>query len=318
MALDALDPHIRLINAWRDGSSIADLLELSFRDEVIDESGQRMIRMLRNFGPLESILMEGSPGFVWVEDGHVLGNIGIQLNPTRRNTWVIGNVATHPAHRNRGIASALMGAILQYAQTRGARHIALQVVDGNAPALHLYEKYGFISVGSVSYYRRAAVHSQPVWHDVSASTALAVRRAGWHDSDQVWRATRFNLPDELTYSEPFDENHYHLGLRWSLSNALNGSPERWLVGETEGRFSGAVRTRINLDMSEHHIELMLRPESSEGDGIALLEHALKHFEIYVSKPILAAQSLPHEASHVALQAMGFKPLRTLRHVVLDR
>ncbi|HEY3378182.1 MAG TPA: GNAT family N-acetyltransferase, partial [Armatimonadota bacterium] len=266
IALDALDPHIRPINAWRDGAAIADLLELSFRDEVIDENGQRMIRMLRNFGPLESILMEGSPGFVWVEDGKVLGNVGTQINPTRRNTWVIGNVATHPEHRNRGIASALMGAMLQFTRSRGARHVALQVVDGNAPAVHLYEKYGFISVGAVSYYRRAAVRQSPVWHDISASSALMVRRAGWHDSDNVWRVTRFNLPDELTYSEPFDEAHYHLGLRWSLSNAFSGSPERWLVGETDGRFSGAVRTRVNLDMSEHHIELMLRNESSEGDG----------------------------------------------------
>ena len=79
-----------------------------------------MIRMLRNFGALESILLEGSPGFVWVEDGQILGNVGMQRNPTRRDTWVIGNVATHPAHRNRGIASALLSAIIHYAHVRGA------------------------------------------------------------------------------------------------------------------------------------------------------------------------------------------------------
>ena len=318
ISLEALDPHIRLIDAWRDGSSIADLLELSFRDEGIDESGLRMIRMLRYYGPFESLLMEGSPGFVWVEDGRVLGNVGIQRNPTRRDTWVVGNVATHPAHRNRGIASALLSAIIHYARIRNARTIALQVVEGNSPAQHLYEKHGFHSVGAVAYYRRPSVRAQPVWHDVSAASALAVRRAGWADAENVWRATRLNVPDELSYAEPFDERMYHLGLRWSLTNFFSGSPERWLVGEVGARFAGAVRTRVNIESSEHHVELMLDAGADEGCGIALLEPALKHFDIYVGRPLLATQSRPHEASHAVLQAMGFKPLRTLVHMLLDQ
>jgi ribosomal protein S18 acetylase RimI-like enzyme len=318
ISLEAIDPHIRLIDAWRDGSSIADLLELSFRDEGIDDNGLRMIRMLRNYGPFESILMEGSPGFVWVEDGQVLGNVGMLRNPTRRDTWVIGNVATHPAHRNRGIASALLRAIIHYSHVRGARNIALQVVEGNRPAQHLYEKHGFHSVGAVAYYRRASVRVQPVWHDVSAVGALAVRRAGWIDSENVWGTSRLNVPEELTYSEPFDERVYRLGLRWSLANFFSGNPDRWLVGEAGGRFAGAVRTRVNMEASEHHVELMLAPETGEDRGIALLEQALKHFEIYIGKPLLATQSRPHEASHAALQAMGFKPQRTLVHMLLDQ
>jgi len=317
IALESIDPHIRVIDAWRDGASIADLLEVSFREEGIDESGQRMIRMLRNFGALESILMEGSPGFVWVEDGQILGNVGMQRNPTRRDTWVIGNVATHPAHRNRGIASALLSAIIHYAHVRGARHIALQVVEGNGPAQHLYEKHGFRAVGDVTYYRRTPVRVQPVWHDVSATGALAVRCAGWADGENVWRATRQNVPADLTYAEPFDERVYRLGLRWSLTNFFSGSPECWLVGEIGGRFAGAVRVRVNMEVSEHHVELMLDPESGEDDGIKLLEHALQHFEIYIGKPLLATQSRPHAASHTALQAMGFKPQRTLVHMLLD-
>ncbi|MCL4507572.1 MAG: GNAT family N-acetyltransferase [Chloroflexi bacterium] len=317
VSLGAIDPHIRAIDAWHDGPAVADLLEMCFNDEGIDESGLRMIRMLRNYGPLESLIMEGAPGLVWSEDGRLVGNVSIQRNPTRRNTWVIGNVATHPDHRNRGVASALLDATIRFAQARGARHIALQVMEGNAPALRLYQKYGFHELGAVTYYRRPSVRSQPVWRDVSAAAPITIRKAGWSDSASVWRATRFNIPDELTYAEPFDERMYHLGLRWSLSNFLSGGLEQWLVAESGGRFLGAVRTRANLDLHEHHVELMLGVQAGEDFGIALLEYGLKHFEIYTGKPLLATQARPHEPSHTALQAMGFKPLRTLLHMSLD-
>ena len=316
VSLGAIDPHIRAIDAWHDGPTVADLLETCFSDEGIDESGLRMIRMLRHYGPLESLIMEGAPGLVWSEDGQLVGNVSIQRNPTRRSTWVVGNVATHPAFRNRGIASALMEATIRFAKTRGARRIALQVMEGNAPAQHLYRKYGFRELGAVTYYRRPSVRNQPVWHDVSAAPPQ-VRTAGWSDSADVWRTTRFNIPDELTFAEPFDESAYRLGLRWTLTNFINGGLEQWLVAESGGRFNGAVRTRANLELNEHHLELMLNAQAGEGVGVALLERALKRFEMYSGKPLLATQARPHEPSHAALQAMGFKPLRTLVHMALD-
>jgi GNAT superfamily N-acetyltransferase len=275
-----------------------------------------MLRLLRSFGPLEALMMEGAPGFVWAEDGRVLGNASIQRNPTRRDTWVVGNVATHPDFRNRGIGTSLMSTVIHYARMRGARHVALQVLEGNTAALRVYEKLGFRTVGAVAYYQRPAVRIQPVWHDVSAAPSVRVRRASWKDSDDVWQATRDNLPEELTYAEPFDRQVYRLGLRWSLANMLRGNAEQWLVAEDDGVFTGAVRTRVNFELSQHHVELMLPEQATTGHGIRLLGHALQRFEIYISKPLLAIQSRPHEPSHTALAAMGFRPTRTLLHMVL--
>ncbi|HEY3341696.1 MAG TPA: GNAT family N-acetyltransferase, partial [Anaerolineae bacterium] len=209
--LNVIDPHIRAIDAWRDGAAVADLLEISFREEGIDDNGQRMIRMLRSYGPLEALIMEGAPGFVWVEDGHVLGNASVQYNPTRRGTWIVGNVATHPAHRNRGIGSSLISAIIHFARQRHVKGLALQVVEGNMPAIHLYEKYGFQALGAVTYYQRQSVRVQPVWHEVSGTSDVLVRKASWSDRDNVWRAVGHNIPDELTYSDPFEPQMYQLG-----------------------------------------------------------------------------------------------------------
>jgi GNAT superfamily N-acetyltransferase len=319
---------VRATDARRDGAAVADLLEISFKDEGIDDNGQRMIRMLRSYGLLEALIMEGAPGFVWIEDGLLLGNASVQRNPTRRDTWIVGNVATHPAHRNRSIGAALMGAVVQFARVRGARGLALQVVEGNGPALHLYEKFGFRTVGAVTYYQRPSVRVQPV-RNMSIASALSdgltIRGARWADRANVWRAARENIPPDLTYAEAFDAGLYQLGLRWSLGNWFSGNPEQWWIAERAAsaspQFVGAARARVNYDLAEHHVELLLSAEASArasaADGARLLARALKHFEIYTGKPLLATQSRPHEATHAALQDIGFQPLRTLLHMRLD-
>ncbi|AIE72853.1 Ribosomal-protein-alanine acetyltransferase [Synechocystis sp. PCC 6714] len=48
-----------------------------------------------------------------------------------------------PAHRRRGIATALMQQAQQWGQKRGDRQLALQVFTHNQGAMKLYEKFGF-------------------------------------------------------------------------------------------------------------------------------------------------------------------------------
>ncbi|NJO43204.1 MAG: GNAT family N-acetyltransferase [Cyanobacteria bacterium CRU_2_1] len=49
----------------------------------------------------------------------------------------------HPAHRRRGMGSALMRHAEAWAWERGDRQIGLQVFSHNQPALRLYEKLGY-------------------------------------------------------------------------------------------------------------------------------------------------------------------------------
>ena len=55
----------------------------------------------------------------------------------------IFDVVTAPAERRQGYGSALMLALLSWAQAQGAPDAFLQVVESNRPALRLYEKLGF-------------------------------------------------------------------------------------------------------------------------------------------------------------------------------
>ncbi|CAI6065032.1 GNAT family N-acetyltransferase [Cohnella sp. JJ-181] len=53
------------------------------------------------------------------------------------------DIATSPAHRNRGHAERLARHILSWGQAHGAHSSYLQVVDGNVPAQRLYAKLGY-------------------------------------------------------------------------------------------------------------------------------------------------------------------------------
>ncbi len=67
----------------------------------------------------------------------------------------ITNIATLPEFRGRGYAGAVLSALLDAAASVGAEDIFLEVRVSNTPAIRLYEKYGFETVGTrKNFYRQ--------------------------------------------------------------------------------------------------------------------------------------------------------------------
>ena len=64
------------------------------------------------------------------------------------------NVAVRPECRRKGVAEALIAALIAGLKERESRCLTLEVRDSNAPARALYEKLGFLEVGRrKNYYR---------------------------------------------------------------------------------------------------------------------------------------------------------------------
>lgn len=61
----------------------------------------------------------------------------------RPEGWLIQGVYCWPEARRRGYARAGMNALVREAFARGADHVQLAVVEGNTPAVELYEGLGF-------------------------------------------------------------------------------------------------------------------------------------------------------------------------------
>lgn len=146
-------PHMRAMNMFRDLPAVADLIELCFAD-TIDNDGQRYIADMRRASRDDGFLKWAShmtesaslplTGFVWEEDGRIVGNASlIPFRERSRRIYLIANIATHPNHRRRGIARILTRRAMQYGWDKKASALWLHVRDDNPGAIHLYEELGF-------------------------------------------------------------------------------------------------------------------------------------------------------------------------------
>jgi [ribosomal protein S18]-alanine N-acetyltransferase len=78
-------------------------------------------------------------------------------------------IAVEPSARGKGVGRALLAENLRQAARAGARTMFLEVDLDNAPALALYERFGFSKVGErIGYYRRK---------DGQRATALVMLKA---------------------------------------------------------------------------------------------------------------------------------------------
>lgn len=77
------------------------------------------------------------------ETGEVAGYAGLHCV---LDEGYIDNVAVRPEYRRQGVAGELLGAFLRFGQANLA-FLTLEVRASNAPAIALYEKFGFKEVG---------------------------------------------------------------------------------------------------------------------------------------------------------------------------
>jgi putative acetyltransferase len=86
-------------------------------------------------------------------EGRVIGMLGLQVGHGRRlHSGHIG-MMVHPDLHNRGVGSALLEAAIELAgKWLNLTRLDLQVYTDNAPAIHLYEKYGFEIEGTLRRY----------------------------------------------------------------------------------------------------------------------------------------------------------------------
>ena len=95
---------------------------------------------------LSDALFDPQASFIVADDGegNSLGYAGIHVV---LDEGYIDNVAVFPAHRRKGVASALLGALIAYGEKEGMAFLTLEVRPSNQGARALYEAHGFQQVG---------------------------------------------------------------------------------------------------------------------------------------------------------------------------
>jgi ribosomal protein S18 acetylase RimI-like enzyme len=141
-------PH-HMWRMWRQGSELSPMPTLPGLTRLARSDSER-IRQLYKFGgrftpdafdPYQ--LDDGVFYGVVAADGELLAVGGTHIIDRQHSAVAIGNMYTHPQHRGRGFASAVLSAIIYTVQAEGLATIALNVDRDNSVAQRIYQQHGF-------------------------------------------------------------------------------------------------------------------------------------------------------------------------------
>ncbi len=90
-------------------------------------------------------------GFLAVDSGEGCGIAGGYFPDDGGGPFLI-SMWVAPTHRRTGIGKRLVEAVCDWARSRGANRIVLEVTTTNFPAVRFYERLGFARTGKVSPY----------------------------------------------------------------------------------------------------------------------------------------------------------------------
>jgi len=95
---------------------------------------------------------------VAVDRGRVIGHVGVarEEQPVTRHVASLG-MAVSPEWRGRGVGSALMAAVIEWARSVGVEKLALSVYPDNGPAIALYRKFGFVEEGRLTGHSKKSI-----------------------------------------------------------------------------------------------------------------------------------------------------------------
>ncbi|HBY98831.1 MAG: GNAT family N-acetyltransferase [Ardenticatenaceae bacterium] len=313
--------HLRPLDPARDLGPLAHLIEIAFADELSFGATAiaREIQAQSLFGPIFWLLSRISPtfrelltGFVWEEDGTLVGNTTISRADGIANDWIISNVAVLPSYRRRGIADQLVGAAIEYARQRRARRILLQVRADNEAARRLYLKHGFVTVEVVTQLQASRM-IPPRWQPNPSVVIRAPVPARWYEAYELARVA---IPIAVQQLRPLRADTFHIRLRGSLDTIaewLTGrSRERWWA-EVDGRLRGLLT--IERGRGTSRIEFIIHPE---GRGLVepdLTRHALERLR---GNTKVRAHVPTYQAEVInSLRKCGFVEVRSLEQMVLE-
>jgi ribosomal protein S18 acetylase RimI-like enzyme len=310
----------------RDLRQVAALIEEAFADQL-DFRGQRALRELKtmsSLGPLLWLLDRLSPefhetfsGFVWVEEGRVVGNVTVNRSSWRSRRWFISNVAVERAYQGQGIARELMQAAISVARDRGGESVTLQVRADNAPALKLYRDFGFEELMGATELQLERVAQVPF---VPAEGFTLRRRdySEWHKEYELAQAA--TLAGEQR-ARPIREEHFRKGfaervIDW-LGDIFAGQRTYRLAVDEGDRFIATLTVCASWLWGRHGLKIMVHPDYRGQVEEMLVTHALALLGNYPGQEVTVKMSVSYQEAIEILKRYGFVEEKTLVQMRLN-
>lgn len=316
---------LRPMEPSRDLRQVAALIEEAFADQL-DLRGQEALRELKTMsrlGPLLWLLDRLSPefhetfsGFVWVEEGYVVGNVTVNRPNWRSQRWFISNVAVERAYQGRGIARELMQAAIGMALDRGGESVTLQVRADNAPALKLYRDLGFeelMGTTELQLNRVGQVTFVP-------AEGFPLRQRDYNEWHKEYELAQAATPAGEQRARPIREKDFRkrVGDRvvdW-LRDAFAGQRTHRLAVDEGDRFIATLTVRASW-WRGHSLKMMVHPDYRGLIEETLVTQALALLGNYPRQGVAAKISASHQEAIETLKRYGFVERQTLVQMRLN-
>jgi ribosomal protein S18 acetylase RimI-like enzyme len=304
-------PNLRPLSILRDLPAVADLIEQCF-SSTMDSEGRRYVQDMRRAGNDNSFLKWANrvaestslplTGYIW-EEGHlIVGNVS--LVPFKRNKqrlYLIANVATHPDYRRRGIARALTVRAMQHAHEKKVDDIWLHVRADNAEAIHLYETLGFVERARRTTWQAI---TDPNVQKLETDIAVTNRHPRFWATQLKWLSRLY--PDAMSWHANWNFSTLKPGLRnWLYLMFIDMNVRQWAAT----RKDDLLATLSWIPTGRGESLFVAAGERSDTEALTAVLLQARH-DLYHYSPQIMLE-FPAGLFDDAIQAAGFKPLRTL-------
>ena len=293
---------------------VALLLEEAFREDLGFLHFWSRFPLLRDVGArlwaasMTPALPDSLLGFVWEEDGRIVGNATMTPDEYRRRTWLISNVAVYPNFRRRGIARELMQACLEEAARRSATWVILNVRPNNDGAIRLYEQLGFERVDTeMGYVRRR----KPGLN----SSLPEMRRLSGDEHRAAFELAREGMSERLKLFRPPRPAEFAINIEDRMAERVTDlftgqRTERWGLFQ-QGAFVAAVTVHAQRIGTPHSFDIRVAPGERGPLEEGLVRFARHRLDGLPTRDIVTRVLTSHTELAGALAADDYVPTRGL-------
>ncbi len=310
-----------------DLGGVADLIERTFAPDL-DSSGQGALRELRWLSRLKPLLWwmiyfssdhaDFLSGFVWEEDGQIVGNVTVNRTSAGARRWLISNLAVAEGYKGRGIGRSLMDASLEMVNQYNGLSVSLQVRADNTPARRLYQSMGFKQIGGASYLRLGRLPRIKGIYDLPrlpGALNLRVRRYHSLDDQLAYDLAIAATPSATQREWPLYRHSYQLSSEEQIDNFFRrllglGAAAHWVI-EDGRRFVGLLDIEPGLWGQAHHLRLLVHPDWRGQLEKLLIGQALDYLYPWRSRAVVIRHPADHEEAVAAYKEFGFQEEQTL-------
>jgi ribosomal protein S18 acetylase RimI-like enzyme len=320
---NALPEGLHRFDPVRDLRGVIDLLEIGFRDdlEARDRRWLADLSKLSRTGPISAWLLRSLPrrrafdGFVWYRDGRLVGNVSLMR--CSRDVWVLANVVTHPHHRGRGIAQAMLESALHLVQSKGGSQVQLQVREDNQAAHRLYALLGFWRMNAATTMRLDPL--EITTHFSLSGAGLSVGRVSGSALANKGRRLLARA-GELDRGGPAGLLIQALEHHWlwdGMEDWLRGFERPTWAVLAEGEYRGLLGALTPIRHGPHRIDMVVDPGWRGRVELPLLQVALQGLAQSAPHGVEAEVDTRRDSVLDALRSCGFRPVRTLDRLAFD-